>query len=93
MQKVNFKIDYVLTHTAPEQLFLDAYKVLGLSRDYCPVRAMLNQLNARLTYKAWFFGHLHLDLINARQHFYWLFHDVLQLRPDGSINKVYSRTK
>ena len=47
----------------------------------------------RLTYKAWFFGHLHLDLINARQHFYWLFHDVLQLRPDGSINKVYSRTK
>lgn len=93
LQQVDFKVDYVVTHTAPEQLFLDAAKSLGLTRDYCPVRLMLNQLAAKITYKAWFFGHMHLDLVNSRQHYYWLFHDVLQLDSEGKIRVFYTRKK
>lgn len=64
LEKAHWKVDYVLTHTAPmrviEQLkFENEENLLGIFLDY---------LDHRLFYKHWYFGHFHQDLpINARQ--------------------------
>ena len=93
LKKADYQVDYVLTHTAPEQLVRSAAKTVGLGRDYCPVREMLDKLAERISCKAWFCGHMHKDMQNSTKHFYWLFHDMWKVEADGSISKAYIRKK
>ena len=93
LARVHHRVDYMLTHTVPEMLFQSAARQQRWGDDYCPVRRMLDQLAEGLTYKAWFAGHMHVDMVNSDKHFYWLYHDVLQLAPGGKITKLFSRKK
>jgi hypothetical protein len=43
LNRMNHKVDYVLTHTVPETLFQGAARQQRWGEDYCPVRKMLDQ--------------------------------------------------
>lgn len=64
LKKSDWKIDYVITHTCSGITFdnLRRYS-FGLSRKYVntPIEIFFNQLENRLTFKKWFFGHYHDD--------------------------------
>ena len=56
LRKVNFKVDYILTHTAPEE-------TMSIFHPFHPEEARLNSflewVRENTEYKHWYFGHLH----------------------------------
>lgn len=62
LESVNFKVDYVITHTAPASVamnmdpdqMLTKYQPYGLTK-------FLDEVKNRLEFKQWFFGHFHDD--------------------------------
>lgn len=56
LAKVNYKIDFVLSHCAPQSLVSSIY-----SGDYKPdkLTTYFDDLSQRLSFKYWFFGHYH----------------------------------
>ncbi len=59
LEKVNYTVDYVLTHTAPKSVVQKYFDDSGRYND--PTCAMLESIYERLTFKKWFFGHFHED--------------------------------
>lgn len=61
LDKVNWEVDYVLSHTCPAQIipeFMDnPYDQTVRMKD--PVADFLEFIDNRLSYKKWFFGHFH----------------------------------
>ena len=58
LEKANFKVDYILTHTAPASI------VNQLIPEIKPPDKLTNYLeNVKETvdYKHWYFGHFHID--------------------------------
>ena len=63
LDKVNWKVDYVFTHTAPlkyepVEAFLPG---IDQSRVDQSTEEWLDTLEDRLTYERWFFGHYHIE--------------------------------
>jgi len=58
LDKYNWEVDYVLTHTAPSKVF----DVLKFTRDNDPLAGFFNMLDENLTFKRWFCGHMHEDI-------------------------------
>jgi hypothetical protein len=64
---VNWKVDYVLTHTCPSRVIPEFFKentqdVFGLTQKIeDPVSKFFDFLDNRLEFKEWHFGHLHKD--------------------------------
>lgn len=76
LDKYNWKVDYVLTHTAPVKFSkLLENEVQHLQP--CPTANFLSELEQNIKYKKWFFGHFHLnkDMDKARA----VYEDVLIL--------------
>ena len=65
LDKVNWEVDYVITHTAPESVILS--KGFSLWKPHDPTATMLEQYWEKLTYKHWYFGHFHMDLVGAKE--------------------------
>lgn len=62
LKSVDWNVDYVITHTAPEQ-FLSVYRQAAFNKlSFCPTGAYLTELHRQLTYKKWYFGHFHDDV-------------------------------
>lgn len=59
LQKVNYKVDYVLTHTAPKSIIEQYYNSSGRYKD--PTSEMLEDIKNKVEYKKWFHGHMHED--------------------------------
>lgn len=57
LEKVNYQVDYVLTHSAPSFIVKPLFKNFKESS----VEKFLEHLSYNLKYKKWFFGHYHLD--------------------------------
>lgn len=79
LDKVNFSVDYVLTHTAPEKFIYPKCRQLKIDwerRMPDPTMNMLSDLEKRLEYKKWFFGHFHLDWHNDSQKCIGLYYSV-----------------
>lgn len=61
LDKVDWKVDYVLTHTIPKNI----RPLLGwgaiCNRDADPTESYLNHIFCALDFKRWFFGHYHID--------------------------------
>jgi len=58
LDKVNYNVDYVLTHCAGDRV------VSKLCPDYMwpdDLTAFFDALESRLTFKHWYFGHYHMD--------------------------------
>lgn len=59
LEKYNFSIDYVLTHTAPKHILQKYYD----DRYNDPTALMLEEIYKKITYKKWYHGHMHEDII------------------------------
>lgn len=71
LEEVNWKVDYVLTHTAPSGVIGKIAPYIGkdILNDYLEV------IDEQLTYKHWYFGHYHVekDLDDKHTLFYYFF--------------------
>lgn len=76
----NWTVDYVLTHTAPEKL-IDRWwgSLIDDRRDQNS--RFFDEIEPRLNYKKWFFGHFHVDV--ERGKFRCLYEDVIKLNKEN----------
>lgn len=58
LEKVGFKVDYILTHTAPMST-MSKYK--HYHPDERPLNEYLDEIREKTEYEHWYMGHLHLD--------------------------------
>ena len=61
----NYKVDYIITHTAPEKTIDYMVEnhmgpVAKLSEEL-PLTTFLQRMDDMVTYKSWYFGHMHCD--------------------------------
>ena len=59
--RVGYKVDYVITHTAPKR-FLNNLDVHLQGAESCPVVKLLGELSNKIRWKKWYFGHFHADV-------------------------------
>lgn len=59
--RVGYKVDYVITHTAPKR-FLNNLDVHLQGAESCPVAKLLGDLSNKISWKKWYFGHFHTDV-------------------------------
>ena len=67
LEKNGYKVDYVITHTAPSEsvIYMSKLHSLGSKNDVVdelPLTTFLDNIQEKLSYKHWFFGHFHVDL-------------------------------
>ena len=62
LEKVGFKVDYIVTHACDESAL---YHPMLLQGRYYPTiyteNGILSYFEDKLTYKHWYFGHYHVD--------------------------------
>ena len=77
LEKVQYKVDYVVTHTVPKILIAK----LGFSQDPSnmvdPTKKYLDHIANSVTFKRWYFGHMHVDI--ELDKFRALFNDIEEL--------------
>ena len=59
LERVNYKVDYVLTHTIPEQMIYRINKQKDMHD--AELTGYLDWLYEKLDFKAWYAGHWHMD--------------------------------
>lgn len=65
LEKHNFTVDHILTHTCPEYAFYDwKFKRATFNQMFPTLieNSMLSNIKEMTTYKHWFFGHFHVDV-------------------------------
>ena len=80
LDKVNWNIDYVLTHTCPfkyipTDCFINGVNQEGVDRS---TEEWLDYIEVKLNYKKWFCGHWHTDRLIDNIRF--MFNDIIELR-------------
>lgn len=69
LAEVDYKVDVVLTHTAPMRFLQPKTKEIGIH--WCnfqdEVAKRLSGLEPEIQYKIWYFGHFHLDWVDREQ--------------------------
>lgn len=78
LDKVDFTVDYVLTHTAPKR-FITNGTDSTLHIDNCPTSQMLSGLEQMLIYKKWFFGHFHIDYCIEESVAAWMYKKIVEI--------------
>ena len=63
LERNHWKVDYVITHTAPAEVVDMISRRYGLHFDRMadPTARMLTMINAYLEFEDWYFGHFHLE--------------------------------
>ena len=82
LNKAGWAVDYVITHTAPSKWKNTADSLHAY--DGCPVSHMLDSLEEKLTYKRWFFGHLHINKYGKDRKDIWLYTDIVNLTGEAA---------
>lgn len=67
LEEVGNNVDYIITHTAPSETvyYLSTLRSLGIKNDVVeelPLTHFLDEIQRKVTYKHWYFGHFHVDL-------------------------------
>lgn len=80
LKAANWNVDYVITHTAPEQ-FMSVYQHAAFNKLllHCPTQAYLTEIHSQLTYKKWYFGHFHDDVDSSYHKCRLLFDDIVKI--------------
>jgi len=71
LEKVNYKVDYVLTHSAPDE-WLDKWYY-----EHNKLTNFLQVVKDKLDFKKWYFGHYHKDGYSDK--FIYLYNSVVKL--------------
>lgn len=66
LKKVNYQVDYIVSHTAPSETvyYLSTIRSLGIKNHVSEeflLTAFLDEIQRKVTYKHWYFGHFHID--------------------------------
>ena len=82
LEKVNWTVDYVITHQAPKQFFpVFSTKMMNAKKMNCMTQDYLTKICSQLTYRRWYFGHYHGDMnsneLNMRCRL--LYYDIVEL--------------
>lgn len=75
LEKVNWKVDYVLTHTCPEYVADQLVSYLYSGEE--TLQNYLNHIADNLEFEEWFFGHWHMD--ERVDNFRCLYNDIVEL--------------
>lgn len=80
LESVHWNVDYIITHTAPEQFF-SVYQHASFGKEFlnCPTQFYLTELCKQLRYKKWYFGHYHDDVESRFHKCRLLFEDIVKL--------------
>lgn len=62
LEKVEFKVDYILSHTAPWEV-IEAMGYRKWSEDEIGLRRYLQRVLENTEFTAWYFGHFHVDTV------------------------------
>ena len=65
--KVGNNVDYIITHTAPSETvyYLSTLRSLGIKNDVVQEQSLtsfLDEIQRKVAYKHWYFGHFHVDM-------------------------------
>ena len=82
MGKVDFKVDYVVTHTVPIR-FLENVDFNKQDAESCPVSIMLDDLVKRLYYRKWFAGHFHVEYEDGKNDVVWVYEEIKNIVNKG----------
>lgn len=74
LESVDFKVDYIVTHSAPQSIVLNA---LGYD-DSDKITEFLQDVKQRCEFKHWFFGHYHRNL-DIGDKFTCLYENIIKL--------------
>ena len=69
LKQYGWKVDYVLTHTAPRHIMQEMvyeHIITYIGKD--PTTKALQEITAMINYNHWFFGHFHADMDIDNQH-------------------------
>ena len=92
LEKNNWNVDYVITHCCGGEIENQIYELDNDRFNYKnKLTVFFDELDKKLDYKQWFFGHYHVNRQISEKH-YALFYHVLKLN-DNSIQKVYPNGK
>lgn len=62
LQRVNFKVDYIITHSCDERaLYYPPLVGRTFQTNKYPENAVLSEFEEKVEYKHWYFGHYHMD--------------------------------
>lgn len=76
LEQVDFKVDYIITHTAPTEVVSEL--VLGLVDDELELRQYLQRVSEWTEFSAWYFGHFHVDE-SVDDTYYCLYDEIVEL--------------
>ena len=67
LQKVDYQVDYIITHTAPSEsvYYISVMQRLAVNKNVVeeqPLNTFLDHIRQQVTYKHWYFGHFHIDI-------------------------------
>lgn len=76
LEKQNYKVDYIITHTAPQEIIEKRYAYL---KDYdVSLNHYLTHIKNSVDYKGWYFGHMHVD--DTIDNFHMLYLKVKEIK-------------
>lgn len=88
LDKVNWKVDYVITHTGPVDVLSDLFPELNICRMSMPAyqdkfrdpvaHFLQHLLNEGLEFKKWYFGHFHENREHISTKFRCLYEDIIK---------------
>ena len=73
LERYNYKINYILTHSAPELI----KNQVGFINYTSNTEQFLQYINDKLIFDKWFIGHYHID--NIYQNYYFLYNKILNI--------------
>ena len=77
LEKVDFQVDYILTHSGPREV-VAAMGYGEMSDDEVELRQYLQRVADNTAFTAWYFGHFHEDT-EVEDMFYCLYDDIVVL--------------
>ena len=83
LARYHYRVDYVLTHTAPLVFLQERRKEFPLTIA-CPVRNFLTGLEPAIQYTHWYFGHFHQNYVSPLYRCTWLYRAILPIGGTGN---------
>lgn len=78
-----YKVDYILTHCAPNYL---VDKLFPYENQHDDISNYLEKCIRQQTFfKKWFMGHYHIDRSYDNQKYNIIYHDIIELMPDNTL--------
>lgn len=80
LEKVNNKVDYVITHAAPETIMRNELcSIHPMKKIPCATEKFLDHVYSNVDFEMWFCGHYHFDAYIKKSKIMVLYNDVVKL--------------